>query len=138
MWIWAWEDEEDEDERRASNAPPTPEKREVKHFFEDAVGLDFLKYAYESQYCLAEKLFEFALYGMHSNEGMNEADDLIHEWSTLCDPEMREVKAPADWLDGMYTAQAQSSIPSWIYHPRTLRAWTDSAKSIAHAVADPS
>lgn len=105
MWIWSWDDEEDEDEKKANDTPSTPERSELKHLFENAVGQGFLQYAYEPHYRLARKLFEFALHGIHSNEGMSEADELIREWSSLRDPELRLVEAPGDWSNEETTVQ---------------------------------
>jgi len=109
MGIWAWDDEEDEDERKANDTPPTPEKQELKQLFEDAIGQDFLEYACEPQYRLARKLFEFTLHGIHSNETMSEADELIREWSTLRAPNMQLVKAPGDWSGDERVAQEEGS-----------------------------
>lgn len=123
MWIWCWDDEEDQDERKANDTPATPESVELKWLFEDAVGQHSLKYSYEPHYRLARKLFEFALHGTHTNDAMNEADNLIREWSTLRDPEMRLIEAPGDLVDETADQEADTSQVS--IHERDREATVD-------------
>ena len=79
MWIWAWSDDEDEDERRANDSPSTFQGQELKRLFEESVGQEYLHYAYQPQYRIARKLFEFALHGIHSSWKMDEANEMIDE-----------------------------------------------------------
>ncbi|KIX05260.1 uncharacterized protein Z518_06132 [Rhinocladiella mackenziei CBS 650.93] len=40
--VWAWNNEEDEDERTANDDPPPVESRQLKSYFEEAAGLDYV------------------------------------------------------------------------------------------------
>ncbi|MCJ1454387.1 hypothetical protein MMC28_004740 [Mycoblastus sanguinarius] len=94
MWIWAWNEDEDEDEKKANDIPSTLEQQELKRLFEDAVGAEFLEYAYQPQYRLARKLFEWALHGIHSNWAMEDAEEFLRDWATMRGPEMRPIRGP--------------------------------------------
>ena len=82
MWIWAWSDEE-EDETLANDTPSTPEQQELKQLFEDAVGPEFLEYAYRREYRLARRLFQFAIDGMRTSEEVTEVESLLAEWAKI-------------------------------------------------------
>lgn len=83
MWIWAWQDDEDEDERLANDDPGTAEGRELKALFEEAVGGDYVRLAYEPVYRLARRLVRFAVEGLRFNEDFREADAMIEEWAVI-------------------------------------------------------
>ena len=83
MWIWAWNDEDEEDERKANEDPATSESQQLKRLFEETVGPEYLRYAYQPEYRLARKLFDFAMHGVHSNWRITEGDELIEEWARL-------------------------------------------------------
>ena len=91
MWIWAWSDDEPEDERRAGDVPASLEQRERKVVFEDAVGEDWLQYAYQPGYRIARKLCEFAVKGLHSSWKAEEADEMFGEWRGLKDERMEDI-----------------------------------------------
>ena len=84
---WLWDDDEgeaDEDEERyANDVPSTPEKQELKRIFEEAVGSDYLHYAYAPQYPLARMLFRVAKNGIWSTEHIAEAERFLREWDEL-------------------------------------------------------
>ena len=82
-WIWAWSDDESEDEAAANDIPPTAAAQQLKVIFEDAVGVDFLRLCYEPHHRLARKLIRLAIFGMHSNEELKDADDLLEEWEKM-------------------------------------------------------
>ena len=84
-WIWADEDgEDDEDDESKANDPPRSETgKELKRCFENTVGQDFLRYAYEPQYRLARMLFKIALHGIRSNEYFSLAETFLEEWERL-------------------------------------------------------
>ncbi|CAF9937468.1 MAG: hypothetical protein HETSPECPRED_000550 [Heterodermia speciosa] len=82
-WIWAWSDDESEDEAAANDVPPTTAAQELKSTFEDAVGRRFLRLCYEPHHRLARKLIRLAIFGMHSNEELKDADDLLAEWEKM-------------------------------------------------------
>lgn len=84
---WLWADEEgdyDEDDEHDSNATPSaPEKQEIKRIFEEAVGADYLEYAYAPQYPLARMLFRIAKNGVWSNEHIRDVDKFMAGWKEL-------------------------------------------------------
>ena len=82
-WIWAWSDDESEDEAAANDIPLTPAAQELKSTFEAAVGRKFLRLCYEPHHRLARKLIRLAIFGMHSNEELKDADDLLEEWEKM-------------------------------------------------------
>jgi len=53
--------------------------------FEEAVGEDFLGYAYMPEYRLARQLFYSAVDRLHSNEDKDAADEFFEEWTELYD-----------------------------------------------------
>ena len=82
-WLWAWVEDESEDEAAANDLPPTIAAQELKRTFEAAVGDDFLRLCYEPHHRLARRLIRFAIFGMHSNEELKDADDLLEEWKRM-------------------------------------------------------
>ena len=82
-WIWAWAEDESEDEATANDVPPTSAAQELKRTFEAAVGEDFLRLCYEPHHRLVRKLITFAIFGMHSNEELKDADGLLEEWKKM-------------------------------------------------------
>ena len=84
---WLWFDGETEykelDERGADKLPSTRQLREVKQIFEDAVGCDYLHYAYAPQYRLARMLFRFAKDGIWSIEQLDDVRRFLREWAEL-------------------------------------------------------
>ncbi|KAL9012294.1 MAG: hypothetical protein Q9173_002934 [Seirophora scorigena] len=81
-WIWNW-NKEDVDEARANDTPADPEMQELKALFEDIVGPQFIKYAYEPEYRLARKLFDLAVDGLISDEHFREMEEIFEEWPRL-------------------------------------------------------
>lgn len=90
MWLWAWNEEEDEDEKHANDTPWTPENQEIKRIFEKTVGDRFLLYAYKPEYRLARDLFRFAKSGIGSNTELEEAEEVMKEWSGIYESRMAE------------------------------------------------
>ncbi|KAL8948072.1 MAG: hypothetical protein Q9222_005713 [Ikaeria aurantiellina] len=88
-WMWAWEEDDDEDEAKANETPGTTEKQGLKRAFEDAVGENFLKFCYSTQFRSARKLFNLALHGLMSNEAYREANSLCEEWGASGSPVSR-------------------------------------------------
>lgn len=84
MWFWAWSDDEEEDELQANDIPVDLEQRELKQIFEDIVGPDYLKYAYQPEYRLARKLFTVAVNGLRTTyDAIQVADEVIEDWAAL-------------------------------------------------------
>ena len=82
-WIWAWADDESEDEAAANDVPPTSEGQDLKKTFEAAVGPEFLRLCYEPHHRLLRQLIKLAIFGMHSNEELRDADRLLEDWANL-------------------------------------------------------
>ena len=85
---WLWQDElfpEDamKSEKNANIKPYDPELLEVKNIFEEIVGNEYNRFAYQPQYLLSRRLFDIALYGVHSNEDAIEVQEIVKEWSKL-------------------------------------------------------
>lgn len=83
MWLWAWKQDEDEDEREANELPASTENQELKQAFETAAGQSYMRYAYDPAYRLARRLVNFALFGIHSAEQEEEAEQMLKEWSEV-------------------------------------------------------
>lgn len=96
MWIWAWNTEEDEDEAHASDTPNSLEQQKLKQLFEDAVGEEFLRFAYLQQYRIARRLFKFAQHGMSSSWHIEDADQLISEWAGMRPSHLPEIRNPLE------------------------------------------
>ena len=84
-WLWADEEGEynEDDELGANDVPSTPEKQELKSIFEQAVGADYIEYAYAAQYPLARMLFRIAKDGVWLNEHLASVDKFMAEWDSL-------------------------------------------------------
>ena len=85
---WLWQDETQPgdamvDESQSNETPPDPELVEIKRIFEETVGDEFLRYAYQPQYRLARKLFKIACHGNRSNETWKNIEDFLHEWDAF-------------------------------------------------------
>ena len=85
---WLWQDEifpEDAmvDESNAHVEPYDPELLEVKRLFDEAVGDEYTRLAYQPQYLIARKLFDIALYGNCTNESITDIDKIIDEWAAF-------------------------------------------------------
>ncbi|KAF2093466.1 hypothetical protein NA57DRAFT_48185 [Rhizodiscina lignyota] len=84
FWLWRWDDEDDDTDERNANKPFIDElDLEIKRTFEGAIGQRFLYLAYPRKFQIARKLFILATEGMRSTGALNEADELIEEWSEL-------------------------------------------------------
>ena len=85
MWLWAWKRwaDDPEDESIAKDPPATIEEQQLKRIWEEAVGPDFLPYAYEKGYRLARQLFQWAIHGIHSTWEMKAADTFLDEWAAI-------------------------------------------------------
>lgn len=83
MWLWAWKEGEDEDEREANELPRSKENQELKRVFETAAGQSYMRFAYDPAYRLARRLVQFALFGIHSAEQEEEAEQMLKEWSEI-------------------------------------------------------
>ena len=110
-WIWADEDNEDDedDESKANNPPRSETGQELKRFFEDTVGQDFLRYAYEPQYRLARTLFKIAMHGIRSNEYFRLAETFLEEWAKLYDSIVPEQERIVQGALDPATSQASES-----------------------------
>lgn len=88
-WIWAWSDDDDESESdnfmeiHANDVPATAQDQELKLRFEQAVGVDLLKFFYMPQYRLARSLFNLAIKGLRSTHSFDTTKRLIKEWDKL-------------------------------------------------------
>ena len=80
-WLWAWVEDESEDEATAGEEPTALNAQKVKQTFEKAVGENFLRHCYESSHRMARRIIRLAIYGMHSNEDLKEAEKLFDEWA---------------------------------------------------------
>ena len=92
---WLWQDETQpgdalEDESPSNDTPPDPELVEIKRIFEETVGDDFLRYAYQPQFRLARKLFKIACHGNRSNDTWEKIDKFLHEWDAFYKAEGEE------------------------------------------------
>ena len=87
-WIWGRSDKDlidvDGFERYgASNVPSTPERKELKHIFEESAGSEYVRLAYDEVFRLCRGLFSIATQGLRSSENYNAARRIINEWQVL-------------------------------------------------------
>ena len=92
---WLWQDETQpgdamEDESQSNETPPDPELVEIKHIFEETVGDDFLRYAYQPKFRLARKLFKIACHGNSSNETWKKIEEFLSEWDAFYEAETED------------------------------------------------
>ncbi|CAO2656527.1 Nn.00g053300.m01.CDS01 [Neocucurbitaria sp. VM-36] len=87
-WLWDFEGDEDLDESLANVTPTDPDLHAVKKVFEDAVGPQYLAYAYSTEYRIARGICRLAITGYHSNDELDLAQDLVDEWNEM-KPECR-------------------------------------------------
>ena len=92
---WLWQDETQpgdamEDESRSNQTPPDPELVEIKHIFEETVGDDFLRYAYQPKFRLTRKLFKIACHGNSSNETWKKIEEFLSEWDAFYESETED------------------------------------------------
>ena len=83
---WLWQDEkytEDAmvEEEHANDTPDDPELLEIKTIYEEIVGEEYVRFAYQPQYLIARRLFDIALHGNNTNESMREAEAIIDHWA---------------------------------------------------------
>jgi aminoglycoside phosphotransferase (APT) family kinase protein len=84
-WLWDFEGEDDEelDERVAAKTPEDADLAAVKAAFEDAVGEQYLKYAYKAEYRVARDITRLAVQGIGSNEDYEVAEKVLREWGEM-------------------------------------------------------
>lgn len=109
---WLWQDETQpgdalEDESQSNDTPPDPELVEIKCIFDETVGDDFLRYAYQPQFRLARKLFKIACHGNRSNETWKKIEEFLDEWDAFYKAEVedynsRDEKDSLSSADGDY------------------------------------
>lgn len=93
---WLWQDEKYdgidpmEDETNADDEPEDPELLEIKNLFEDTVGDDWYRCAYQTQYRLARRLFKVATHGKCTNEMWHEIENVIAEWAAFYKAEVED------------------------------------------------
>ena len=92
---WFWLHDDCDDERLAGATPIDDYSRELKQCFEDAVGEDWLRFAYKPGYRVARRLGTFALAARHwDDEFEREADEIISEWAEMVPFPMKTVEVP--------------------------------------------
>ncbi|KAI8940520.1 hypothetical protein NX059_004197 [Plenodomus lindquistii] len=84
-WLWDFEgeDEEELDESVAHIIRTQSDFAAIKAEFEEAVGPEYLRYAYTPEYRIARNICRLAITGFHSNEEYEMAQDTIGEWNAL-------------------------------------------------------
>ena len=92
---WLWQDETQpgdalEDESQSDEAPPDPDLAEIKRTFEETVGEDFLRYAYQPRFRLARKLFKIACHGNRSNHSWKKIEEFLEEWDAFYKAEVED------------------------------------------------
>ena len=94
FWLWTWDSwvNDPEDESMANYLPANSQERKLKHVWEEAVGSDFLRYAYKTEYRLARRLFKWALEGIHSTWEMDAADTFLDDWATIRPEDMPHIE----------------------------------------------
>ena len=85
FWLW-YEDPayfHEENERGAACEPKDPANLKVKQVFDDAVGRDFLHFAYEPRFRLARMLFRIAKDGIWHDGRIRDAVNFVDDWYDL-------------------------------------------------------
>ena len=88
---WLWQDEtfpEDamQEETNANDgAAEDPELQEVKSIFDNVMGHEYVRCAYQPEFRLARRLFTIAVHGNWSSESFREIDAIIQDWEALKD-----------------------------------------------------
>ncbi|MCJ1455059.1 hypothetical protein MMC28_005413 [Mycoblastus sanguinarius] len=96
-WLWQDEDDpldvQDQDESKSDQEPASEQNRAIKQAFEETVGEEFLKYAYQDRFRLARKIFRIAIQGNNSNEHLRAIEEFLEEWEEFYRAEVAEVEA---------------------------------------------
>ena len=83
-WLWCYKPHVvPDDECKGHGELDDPDDIEVKQLFDEHVGTTFVRHAYPRKYCLARRLFYFALEGLDRDWEYEWVDDLVEEWSEL-------------------------------------------------------
>ncbi|KAF2806737.1 uncharacterized protein BDZ99DRAFT_465534 [Mytilinidion resinicola] len=82
-WLRDWQYDDDEDELKANKTPVDPGMQEVKYKFEEAIGQDWLRYAYTPEYRIARNVCLLALRGTNDSDAYRLVDSTIEEWEKL-------------------------------------------------------
>jgi len=84
-WLWDFEggDDEELDESVACVEPVDEDLRRVKAAFEEAVGDEYLSYAYMPEYRIARDVTRLAITGIGSNEDYESAERVLREWNEM-------------------------------------------------------
>ena len=104
---WLWQDEkfpEDamEDELNACEEPDDPELLEVKTIFEEIMGDEYIRFAYQPQFLLARRLFKIALHGNYSSETMIEIDEIMKDWDAFYKAEVEDYVSESSFDSANY------------------------------------
>lgn len=87
QWLWDWQltvaQGTEPDEKHANNIPADPSSQSIKQAFESAAGELYTHYAYTPEYRIARDICRFAIEGIESNEGYEQADQLFKDWNEL-------------------------------------------------------
>ena len=70
-------------QKTSSDTPIKPHNQLIKQAFEQAVGEDFLWYAYEPQYVFARRLFKIAIMGRHNSYDTAKVEEFLKEWKAF-------------------------------------------------------
>lgn len=82
-WLWDWQHDDDEDKLKANETPVDPGMQQVKQKFEDAVGQDWLRYAYTPEYRIARNIGKLLICGINRYEAYELADSYADGWEFL-------------------------------------------------------
>lgn len=83
LWDFEGDDDEELDESVAHVMPSDADLASIKRAFDAAAGETFVKYTYTPEYRLARNIVRFAITGIHSKEGYEEAQKIIADWNSL-------------------------------------------------------
>ena len=84
-WMWCHEDDDAWDECNGHQIPEDPNMKELKDLFDQHVGQEYVKFAYQRRYCLVRRLFRLSLEAIYSDWQAKQVDELIDDWSEFRD-----------------------------------------------------
>jgi len=94
FWLWVSGGHE-YDEMIAADEPANADHRRLKTLWEEAVTVEWKRYAYEPEYMIARRMFALLRDGIRHDGDKEEARSIVDDWQKLY-PDQRLVAAYAD------------------------------------------
>ncbi|KAI4688956.1 hypothetical protein J4E81_007673 [Alternaria sp. BMP 2799] len=82
FWLWVWGGHE-YDEMISADEPTNADHRRLKSLWEEAVSVEWKRYAYEPEYMIARRMLALLRDGIRRDGDKEEARSIVDEWQKL-------------------------------------------------------